>query len=315
MKTIKLFFLALLLCFCKNIQSQSFEYEVNTGIPDARPTEVPASLGIDSFYKKYIDADGIPIVSSADVRDEALVRARRVIIQMLSKRADIKQYMVEKGCKVMIVGEKEEVCDIPEYAHICNTPENIAYWNRRARGFGGAPEHEVSASCGEENVLGLLTDRYMGESILVHEFAHILHMVGICGTEADFNDKLESLRQNAIAKGLWKDTYCISNKEEYFAETVQSFFNCNRYAKTANGVHNSINTREKLKQYDPDMYRLLLQYLPEEDLDLVDNNKCVSWNSPQAGNPIILGYFADPTVCKFGDTYYICATPTVLPEV
>ncbi len=32
------------------------------------------------------------------------------------------------------------------------------------------------------------------------------------------------------------------------------------------------------------------------------------WNSPQAGNPIIPGYFADPTVRKFGDTYYIYAT-------
>lgn len=32
------------------------------------------------------------------------------------------------------------------------------------------------------------------------------------------------------------------------------------------------------------------------------------FNTPGAGNPIIPGYFADPTVCKFGDTYYIYAT-------
>ncbi|NMA72612.1 MAG: family 43 glycosylhydrolase [Bacteroidales bacterium] len=31
-------------------------------------------------------------------------------------------------------------------------------------------------------------------------------------------------------------------------------------------------------------------------------------NTPGAGNPIIPGYFADPTVKKFGDTYYIYAT-------
>ncbi|WP_431200038.1 hypothetical protein ACRQ5D_16760 [Mucilaginibacter sp. P25] len=29
---------------------------------------------------------------------------------------------------------------------------------------------------------------------------------------------------------------------------------------------------------------------------------------PGNGNPIIPGYFADPTVRKFGDTYYIYAT-------
>ncbi|MBK5720118.1 family 43 glycosylhydrolase [Dysgonomonas sp. Marseille-P4677] len=34
----------------------------------------------------------------------------------------------------------------------------------------------------------------------------------------------------------------------------------------------------------------------------------VKFNTPGAGNPIIPGYFADPTVRKFGDTYYIYAT-------
>ena len=40
---------------------------------------------------------------------------------MLSKRPDVKQAMVENGCKVMIIGRNEEVCDLPEYAHICDT--------------------------------------------------------------------------------------------------------------------------------------------------------------------------------------------------
>jgi len=234
---------------------------------DTRPAEVPTHLNIDPFYKKYLDADGIPIVSSANVRDEALMKARRVITRLLSKQPEVKDHMVKKGCKVMIIGEKEEVCDLPEYAHICNNPENIAYWNKRARGFGGAPEHDVSAGCGEENVLGLPGDRYKGESILIHEFAHILHMVGLAEIYPGFDEELEALRQKATAKGLWKNTYCISNKEEYFAETVQSFFNCNRYAKEPDGVHNSIHTREKLKLYDPDMYQFLSQYLPEIELD------------------------------------------------
>lgn len=34
----------------------------------------------------------------------------------------------------------------------------------------------------------------------------------------------------------------------------------------------------------------------------------VKYNSSGAGNPVIPGYFADPTVRKFGDTYYIYAT-------
>ncbi len=36
------------------------------------------------------------------------------------------------------------------------------------------------------------------------------------------------------------------------------------------------------------------------------NSRCCK--SPSAGNPLLAGYFADPTVKKFGDTYYIYAT-------
>ncbi len=233
---------------------------------------VPLGLDIDPFYAKYLDAGGIPVVSSEHVSDEALIRAQRVITVMLFGRPDVKRVMAENGCKVMIIGRDEEVCDLPEYAHICNTPENIAYWNKRARGFGGAPEDASGASCGEENVLCLEGDRYKGESILVHEFAHLIHTVGIAGVYPDFDSELEALRQHAIEKGRWKDTYAISNKEEYFAETVQSFFDCNRYSEHPNGVHNAVNTREKLKRYDLEMYELLLLYFPESDLDLCGDN-------------------------------------------
>lgn len=33
-----------------------------------------------------------------------------------------------------------------------------------------------------------------------------------------------------------------------------------------------------------------------------------AYNTPGALNPFVPGYFADPTVKKFGDTYYIYAT-------
>lgn len=235
-------------------------------------TTVPDDLQLDSFYKKYLNADGIPVVSSAAVRDEALIRTGSVITAMLSKRPDVKQVMVEKGCKVMIIGEHEQVCDLPEYAHICDTPEKIEYWNKRARGFGGAPEDTYSASLGEENVLCLDGDRYHGESILVHEFAHLIHTIGIVGVNPDFYSELEEFRQQAIKKGIWENTYASSNKEEYFAETVQSFFNCNRFSQEPNGVHNEINNRERLKSYNPAIYHLLVEYFFETDLPLCEEN-------------------------------------------
>lgn len=38
------------------------------------------------------------------------------------------------------------------------------------------------------------------------------------------------------------------------------------------------------------------------------SEKEIQFNSPGAGNPLLPGYFADPTIKKFGDTYYIYAT-------
>lgn len=34
----------------------------------------------------------------------------------------------------------------------------------------------------------------------------------------------------------------------------------------------------------------------------------MAFNSPRTGNPLLPGYFADPTIVKFGDTFYIFAT-------
>lgn len=231
-------------------------------------TGIPEGKNIPSFYQKYIETEGLYVTSSGKVSDEALLKACDIISLMLAKRPDVKAHMVKKGCHVMVIGKDEETCDLPEFAHICNCEDSIKYWNWRARGFGGAPEDEFSSSCGEENLLALSQDKYVGENILIHEFAHLIHTVGIVGVEPDFNERLEALRQNAIRKGLWEKTYAVSNKEEYFAECVQSFFNCNRYAEPANGVHNWVNRRTKLKTYDPDMYRLLQEYFYEIEIPI-----------------------------------------------
>lgn len=231
-------------------------------------TGIPEGKNIPSFYQKYIETEGLYVTSSGKVSDEALLKACDIISLMLAKRPDVKAHMVKKGCHVMVIGKDEETCDLPEFAHICNCEDSIKYWNWRARGFGGAPEDEFSSSCGEENLLALPQDKYVGENILIHEFAHLIHTVGIVGVEPDFNERLEALRQNAIRKGLWEKTYAVSNKEEYFAECVQSFFNCNRYAEPANGVHNWVNRRTKLKTYDPDMYRLLQEYFYEIEIPI-----------------------------------------------
>ncbi len=57
------------------------------------------------------------------------------------------------------------------------------------------------------------------------------------------------------------------------------------------------------------MYKkLLLTTLLSYSLSASSQQAEVKWNTPSAGNPFIPGYFADPTIRKFGDTYYLYAT-------
>ena len=235
---------------------------------------VPSSMRdrIPDFYKKYVDTDGLYVVSSEKVSDEALKQACDIMGYMLMKRPDIKKHMVDRGAHVMIIGANEETCEIPEFKHICtDNPDSIAFWNWRARGFGGAPEDPLSSSCGEENILALPSDKYVGENILIHEFSHLIHQLGIEETDPTFDARLCALLEEAKKNGLWDNTYALSDKYEYFAEATQSFFNCNRYADPANGVHNNVSRRSRLKDYDPKMYDLLKEYFYEIDIPI--NNK------------------------------------------
>jgi alpha-glucosidase len=135
--------------------------------------------------------------------------------------------------------------DVPEQRNM--TPKD--YWDKRARGLGGK-----LTSCGEENLLNLKGDRYPRENILVHEFAHCIHNQGLQAVDRTFNKKLRDTYEKALAKGLWKKTYAATNAGEYWAEGVQSYFDTNA---PPGGVHNDVNTREKLAKYDPDLFALI----------------------------------------------------------
>ncbi len=62
---------------------------------------VPSALRLAPFYKKYLDGDGIPIVSSDKVSDRALLQARFLARQMLVRlpavREELKNRELTKG--------------------------------------------------------------------------------------------------------------------------------------------------------------------------------------------------------------------------
>jgi len=60
--------------------------------------------------------------------------------------------------------------------------------------------------------------------------------------------------------------------------------------------------------YQPMLKKILLPLFMALAANVNAQNSETKWNTPCAGNPFIPGYFADPTIRKFGDTYYLYAT-------
>jgi hypothetical protein len=228
-------------------------------------TTPPVSLGLNSFYKRYLDADGIPVISSDRVPDAALYQVRFMTLQMLSKMPNVLIEMTRHGARIAVMAKTEVTTDIPEHAFLRNDPK--VDWNQRARGLGGTI-NVPTGSCAEENVLCYDQDKYRGEDIFIHEFAHSVHKLGLVFVYPNFQNELDAAYSNAKSRMLWANTYAITNAEEYFAEGVQDWFNVNLEANPANGVHNYVNTRAELMAYDITLYNLINKYFPE------DGNKC-----------------------------------------
>jgi len=217
------------------------------------PEAVRERLGLAPFYQKHLDVGGLPIVGSANVSDHALREAAWIIRRILGGRDDILQALAANRVRVAVMAWNEFTTDIPEHSRL--TPKT--YWDRRARGLGATP-NAPAVSCGEENLLCMPGDPYHSENILIHELAHTIHEMGLSRLAPTFDSRLNTAYEHAKEKGLWPRTYAITNRQEYWAEGVQCWFDNNRENDSS---HGPINTRAELKQYDPALARLCEEIL------------------------------------------------------
>jgi hypothetical protein len=230
----------------------------------------PAELALDPFYRKYADAFGIPVVSSEKVPDDALLVARDIVNFMLLKRPDVREVMVGRKSRLLIMAATEFETDLPERRdwkkpakddprltpgerQRYDEPGGIAsmsdreYWNRRARGMGGNV-----TSCAEENLLGYPDTRYYGENITVHEFSHNI-MGALRLADPVLYKEIQDSYTEARGKGLFKGHYAENTAAEYWAEGTQWWFWSN-YQATIGGVR--LQTPDDLKAYDPRLYAI-----------------------------------------------------------
>ncbi len=232
-------------------------------------TAPPKGMNIPNVYTKYISAHGYPIVATAKTSDYALKEAAYLADLMLAKRPEVREAMIKSGSRMCIMAWNEFTTDLPEFEHLGMIPmpefpgiSGKDFWDARARGLGGS-EQDPLCSCAEENILAYPGDPYAAECIVIHEFAHNIHLRGLVRVDPTFDTRLKETFKKAMEAGLWKGKYAATNHHEYFAEGVQSWFDNNR---ENDHDHNHVNTRAELLEYDPGLAAICREVFGDTEL-------------------------------------------------
>lgn len=231
----------------------------------------PLPSGADAFYAQRQSADGIPVIASPRVSAKALTAAQAMARGMLAHRSDLARWLAANGYTIAVMAKDEALLDLPEFRHwtkpakddprltrceLKHYDERIGaktdrqYWDYRARAIGG--RHMVAA---EEDLLDLTPNRYFGETIFVHEFAHQI-LDALRGTDPVLYARVQAAYANARAKGLWRDEYTITTIDEYWAEGSQFWWNSNRLQVFD---RRRILESEDLAAYDPALNAVLAE--------------------------------------------------------
>jgi len=236
-------------------------------------SEVPVQAfrvgGVPAFYTQRIDAHGFPIVGSARVNPFALKEAAYLVDLMLANRPDVRAAMIKSGSRMCVLAWNEFTTEQPEFSWLGEREHGgfpglpgKDYWDARARGLGGSATDPL-CSCAEENLLGYPGDPYSTECILIHEFAHNIHLRGMANIDPTFDQRVKAAYDAAMRAGLWKGKYAGTNHHEYFAEGVQSWFDNNRFD---DHDHNHVHLRAQLVVYDPGLAALCREVFGDTEI-------------------------------------------------
>jgi hypothetical protein len=224
---------------------------------------VPTRLNVSAFYRKYVDAQGIPVLASENVPDAALLVARDIVNAMLAARPDVRKALVARGWRTGVIGELETTMDIPEYSRMKRpgvlpflppTQADRDYHANRSRGLGG----QLTTGA-EENLLGYPRTPYWGENIFVHEFAHAI-MTAMLDVDSSMRGELGTAFREAMAAGKYRygdgrKHYATISVNEYWAEGVQWWFFSN-YGECFAG-RATVETPDEFATYDPKLNALI----------------------------------------------------------
>lgn len=228
--------------------------------PPCEVGPVPARFDLERFYTQACVVDGLPVVASAEVDGASLQAAGAIIEGMLANRPDLARRMADRGFRLGVIGVDQRAVDLPEYRDLPTSYPDTD-WDA-ARAYGATPRRPLAAAP-EENLLCSAEDTYPGQSVLTHELGHSVLDMAVLPDDPDFADRLRAAFDVAKRMPVYRDTYAMTNADEYWAEGVQDYFDASRPGYGAggggDGYDGPIFNRETLREQDPVLFALIVE--------------------------------------------------------
>jgi len=197
-------------------RANAAEYSVRE-LSDEQSTEYDLDA---SFYSKTTTVEGILIATSDKVSDLAHLEAAYqfgMIMQRISP--PIAQRIRNRKVLCILIGHEELTSQLPQFASK-KTGKELDFYNWRSRGFLTHKNGRPTVVFAEEDVL-----EYEGgmqiESILIHEFGHVIHGAGF---DKGLQDRLTDCFKNVKESGTWNDGRAAQRFRRVKGDTRVSLF-------------------------------------------------------------------------------------------
>lgn len=194
-----------------------------TTLPPVPPLDAPTAESYDldpAFFKKSLAVQGILIATSDRVSDHAIRESAYLFDKLMSTiDPDVAQRIRDRELLCILIAHDEFTSDIPQF-HTDKLGKALGFYNWRSRGFLTWRKKRPVVVFAEEDVL-----EYEGgartESILIHEFGHVIHGAGF---NADQQAQLTKAYKTAKTVGLWNDGYAAQRFRRVTSDTPVSLY-------------------------------------------------------------------------------------------
>ena len=250
---------------------QDWRYSWLQSLPNVGPP--PARLKIDPFYTRFTWAREFTVVGR-QASDEALLKANDTIRKLFAYRHDLLKALIADGVKLVVLGPRERLADLPEYAAL----RDLKDFDALSRTLEYRPESKLLV-VGEENVLADPGRPGVGDNHVIRLFAKAVFQVTgsrpvdpnwesrgrsvqqyelrVKRLDERFGSRVKELFDKATAAGKWKGTTAIHDPAAYWAAGVLAYFNALGQDDAPGDAAHPIATRELLREYDPDLFALV----------------------------------------------------------